>query len=93
MLLVAFRYNVQSGIRRCNEHNFGHPWLQYVDRLQTRILNIFAADPYPRHTNLEQFQAIDGFVAVGVGPLDYGNEFVEKGPPHELLKGDLKFTA
>jgi hypothetical protein len=64
-----------------------------VDRLQTRILNIFAADPYPRHTNLEQFQAIDSFVAVGVGPLDYGNEFVEKGPPHELLKGDLKFTA
>jgi hypothetical protein len=56
-------------------------------------LNIFTAEPYPRHTNLEQFQAINGFVAVGIGPLDYGKEFVEKGPPHELLKGDLKFTA
>jgi hypothetical protein len=81
MLLICFRYNVQSRIRRCNGHNFGHPWLQFIDRIQTRIVNIFGADIFPRHSNLEFFQAIDDFIAVGIGPLSYSSEFLEKGAP------------
>ena len=53
MLLVTFQYNLHTGIMRCGEHNFGHPWLQYVDRIQTRIMNIFGSDIYPRHVNIE----------------------------------------
>jgi hypothetical protein len=41
VLLVCHRYNVQTGIRRYNEHTFGHPWLQYVDQTQARIDEIF----------------------------------------------------
>jgi hypothetical protein len=64
LLLVSYRYNVHTGIRRCNDHNFGHTWLHYIDRIQSRILNIFGVDVYPRHMNLAQFQPIENFVAI-----------------------------
>jgi len=94
VLLVLVWRNVQAGI--CctnNEHNFGHPWLQHVDPLHTRITGVFDVDPFPQHVNLEQLQGIDGFVAAGIGPLSHNNDCVEVRRPHEKLKGDLKFTA
>ena len=93
MLLICFRYNVQSRIRRCSGHNFGHPQLQYIDRIQTRIQNIFDADIFPRHINLEQFHAIPHFTAVGIGPLEYSREYIEEGEPDPRLRGDLRFVA
>ena len=93
MLLVTFRYNVKAGIRRSNEHNFGHPYLQCIDRIQMHYLNIWGIDVFPRHKNLSQFSAVPGYSPVGIGPLHYSGEFVKEGAPHKLLKGDIKFTS
>jgi hypothetical protein len=93
LLLVSYRYNVQTGIRRYNEYNFGHSWLHYIDRIQSRILDIFGVDVYPRRTNLAQFQPVKDYVAIGIGPLAYNADYVEKGAPDPRLKGDLLFVA
>jgi hypothetical protein len=74
LLLISYRHNVNTGIRRCNEHNFGHPWLYFEDRIQMRVQEIFNVNIYPRHTNLAQFKGVDGFVAVGIGPLNYNED-------------------
>jgi hypothetical protein len=76
-----------------NGHSFGHPWLQFIDRIQRRIVNIFRADIFPSRSNLNLFQAIEGFIAVGIGPLSYSSEFLEKGTPDKRLRGDLHFAA
>jgi hypothetical protein len=93
LLLVSYRYNVHTGIRRYNAHNFGHTWLHFIDRIQSRIVNIFGVDVYPRHTNQAQFEPVKDYVAVGIGPLNYNDDYVTKGPPDPLLKGDLRFVA
>jgi len=93
MLLVTFRYNVKTGIRRSNEHNFGHPYLQYIDRIQSSYLKLLGVDVFPRHMNLEDFAAVKDYYPVGIGKLHYSGDFVEQGPPHPNLKGDLKFMS
>jgi hypothetical protein len=93
VLLVCHRYNVQTGIRRYNEHNFGHPWLQYIDRIQARIEEMFGETVFPRHTNLGQFKEIKDFIAVGIGPLYYSPDYVDLGDPDPRLKGDNLFVA
>jgi hypothetical protein len=93
LLLISYRYNVNTGIRRCNEHNFGHPWLYFQDRIQIRVQEVFNVNIYPRHTNLAQFKGVDGFVAVGIGPLNYDEDYVQLGEPDERLGGDLLFLA
>jgi hypothetical protein len=43
-----------------SDHNFGHAWLHYIDRIQARILNIFGVvDVYPRRV----LQPVKDFVA------------------------------
>ena len=36
---------------------------------------------------------LPNYSPVGIGNLHYSGEFVEEGPPHPLLKGDIKFTS
>ena len=45
------------------------------------------------HMNLEQFQALLSFIAIGIGPLNYDEAYVENDPADPRLKGDLKFVA
>jgi hypothetical protein len=93
LLLVSYFYNVNGAISRLNAPDFGHPWLHYQDRIHLRYLEVFGVDVFPRHSNLSQFKAVDDFVAVGIGPLWYNNDYVEPGEPDARLKGDLRFTA
>lgn len=89
----ASRYNLSSGISRKGNHNFGTMRTDIIDRIQIRMLQIFGEDPFPSHTNQCLCQPIKGFVAVGVGPLNYDSKYVEQGGPHPNLAGDMKFLA
>lgn len=93
LLLVTYRYNVNSGIRRKGNHNFGMPYHFLIDRIQIRMVQLFGHEIFPQHTNQTLFQPIEGFVAVGVGPLNYDERYVEEGEPHENLSGDMRFLA
>ena len=91
--LVSLRYNVSTGIRRCNEPDFGHPWLQFIDRIDNRLQEIYGRSIFMRHINLSQFRHVENFVSVGIGPLFYDERFVTKGEPNEILSGDAHFVA
>jgi len=93
MVQVTFRFDVNSGIRRLDEHNFGHPYLMVIDRIKSSYLRIMGIDIFPKHLNLEEFAAIEDYFAVGIGPLGLSEKFIEPGEPHHLLKGDLKFLS
>ena len=93
LLLLCFRYNVTSGIARCGNHDFGHFWLYLVDQIQLRIQELYNVQVYPNHANMLPFDYEVDHVAVGIGPLSYLPEYVTSGPPHPLLKGDIKFLA
>jgi hypothetical protein len=43
--------------------------------------------------NQSEFQGIKDHVAVGIGPLFYEQDYVEKGEPDPRLKGDMRFTV
>jgi len=92
LLLLSYRYNVSSGIRRKGDHNFGHFELYLIDRIQIRIREIYNVIIYPLHQNLMEFKPID-MASVGIVPLSYDSDYVEEGEPDESLKGDLKFLA
>ena len=79
--------------KRNAEHNFGHPWLMYIDRIQTKVQQIFNLIVYPRHYNLSHFKPLDSFVSVGVGPLCFSQHYIDIGEPDQQLKGDIKFIA
>jgi hypothetical protein len=93
LLLVTYRYNVNTGVRRKGFHNVGMPYHDIIDRIQIRMLQLFGYDVFPQHANQALFDPIAGFVAVGVGPLNYDSKFVEIGPPDPNLKGDMLFLA
>ena len=40
-VILAYFYNVNAGIRRCDEPDFGHPMLDLEDRIQSRIADIW----------------------------------------------------
>jgi hypothetical protein len=69
LLLVSHRFNVNTGIRRNSWHDFGMPWLDSIDRVQLKCLQIFGYDPFPEHVNQLLFKGVDDFVAIGIGPL------------------------
>lgn len=92
LLDLCYRYNVNAGIARCGDHDFGHPWLHFVDRIQDRVQNIWNLLIYPNHTNILAFKPTE-FVAVGIGPLSYDAKYVDTGEPMAHFKGDLKFLA
>jgi len=92
LLDLCFRYNVNAGIARCGDHDFGHPWLYFIDRIQDRVQKIWNLLIYPNHTNILAFKPTE-FVAVGIGPLSYDLKYVDTGEPMPHFKGDLKFLA
>lgn len=93
LVLIAFRYNVNTGIRRHSRHNFGQPYLFFIDRIQDRYQQLFNVKLFRRHRNLSHFQPVKDFVAVGVGPLCISEEYVCLGDPLPHLTGDLHFLA
>ena len=93
LVLLCFKYNVNAGVCRCNAHVFGHCWLHYIDRIQIRCQEIFGVDIYPRHKNISLIKPVDDFVAVGIGPLWFSDDYVEKGQPDPHLTEDAKFLA
>jgi hypothetical protein len=42
---------------------------------------IFNVNVCPSHTNIAQFKGVDGFVAVGIGPLNHDEDCVQLGEP------------
>lgn len=93
LLLLTYRYNVKTGIRRTDQYDFGMPYLYLIDRIQIRMVQLFDVDIFPKHKNLSLFKPLEGFVAVGIGELNYDERYVEKGEPSKNLKGDLLFVA
>lgn len=93
LLLLSYRLNVNSGISRLGNHNFGHKELHLIDRLQNRYQELFNVLVFPRHRNLSLFKAIADFVAIGIGPVSLNPDFVKMGEPMAHLKGDLRFMA
>jgi hypothetical protein len=93
MVLLAFRYNVNTGIRRLGEHNFGHIYLHLIDEIQDKYHALFGVKLFPRHRNLSHFKSIPNFIAIGIGALSFDADFVCQGPPMASLKGDLRFMA
>ena len=93
MLLVAYRYNVQTAIRRCNAHNFGHTHLHLVDRIDLLLQEIYGVRVYTRHFNVLLFDGVKDFVCAGITPLTCDERFVKRGPPDLRLRGDKKFMA
>jgi len=92
LVLLIHRYNTATNIRRRGHHNFGHCELWLVDRIQIRIREIYNVLIYPRHPNVMEFKPID-MVSVGIAPLCYDADFVDKGPPDPKLRGDVRFIA
>lgn len=93
LLLVAYKFNVSTGIRRNFENDFGHMHLQLIDQIQIAIQEIYNVLVYPRHFNVTLFQPVKDFVAVGIGPLTSFSPFVKTGPPMAHLRGDMLFMA
>jgi hypothetical protein len=89
---ISHRYNVSAGIKRHGRHDFGHPWLYLPDMIQILIEQIYGVVVYPTHRNATQYQPTD-LVALGIGPLSYSSDYVDKGPTSAVLKGEIKFIA
>jgi hypothetical protein len=77
LLNVLTRFNISTGIKRMGEHVFGHPWLEYIDRIQVRYMQVFGRNRFPKHQNLLVIKVKEDFVAVGIRPLSYDARFVE----------------
>jgi hypothetical protein len=92
ILNLMFCYSVNIGTARCGEHDFGHPWLFYIDRIQDRIEQIWNVTVFSGHTNILEFKPTY-FIAVGIGPLSYDSTCVPVGEPMSHLTGDMLFLA
>jgi hypothetical protein len=93
LLLRTYCYNVSTGISRCGEPNFGHPYLHLVDRTQSRISELYDGTVVlPRHKNLLDFKTMD-LISVGIGPISLDPEFVTVGPSKDGMSADLSFLA
>ncbi len=77
---------------RCGEPDFGHFMLNYEDRIQSRIQEIWGVELFPNRVNVSEFEPVD-FVAVGVGPLSHDTDFVQEGEAAECLLNDAYFMA
>lgn len=93
LLYIAYKYNVNCGIKRMGNHDFGHWHLDIMDSLQAVIQDIYNVAVFPRHVNVSLSNPIEGFVAVGIGPLSLSKRFVTPGPPSPRLKRDTAFLA
>jgi hypothetical protein len=94
MVLVTTRFNVNTGVVRCGEYNFGHPWHEFIDRIQIRHMQLFGCNIFPKHKNLVLTETVPDFVAVGFGPVSFNMDYVEPSDePHPNLTGNLKWLA
>ena len=74
--------------------DLGHWRLDIEDLIQNKIRQIWNVTVFPHRDNMSEFDAIEGFVAAGLGPLSHNPRFVTKSDtPHRKLKGGLKFMA
>jgi hypothetical protein len=94
LLLVTYRYNVNTGVQRKGHHDFGMPYLDIIDQIQIKMVQIFGCDPFAHHVNQMSMKPVDDFVAVGIGPpLNYDPKYVEHGDPDPRLTGGMLFLA
>jgi hypothetical protein len=93
LVYLAYQFNIETGIRRCGEYDFGISELDIIDRIQVNIQEIYNVLIWPRHKNVSVLPCKPDFVSVGIGPLTYNPRFVEFGDPAEHLTGDLEFMA
>ena len=94
LVLLSYRYNVNTSKKRNGGYDFGHYELHYIDRIQKRIQEIYNVLLWPRHKNVLDFKGKKGFVSVGIGPLCYDERFVQlSDKPAQCLKGDLYFIS
>lgn len=93
LVLTSYRYNINVGIARRDEQDFGHPWHFLVDRIQIRTQQIYGFNLYPQHKNVQLAPSVPGHVAVGIGPLCYDPDYVDTGECHQNLRGDMRFLA
>jgi len=92
-VILAYFYNVNAGIRRCDEPDFGHPMLDLEDRIQSRIADIWGVIVFPNRVNVSEYKPLD-FTSVGVAPLSFDERYVDKGEPGKNLKvGGMWFLA
>jgi len=94
MLLVSYRFNISTGIARCNEYDFGHPWLEYIDRIQIRHIQLFGWNLFPRHKNLLLVETDPDFIVVGFGSISLDARYVQPSdrPAHDL-KACIRWLA
>jgi len=94
LLLLAYKYNISTGVKRLGLHSHGHFFHELIDRIQIRIQEVFGVIVYQNHRNLLTFSSpVVAFIAIGVGPLSYDTNYVTFGPVHPKIKGDVKFVA
>ena len=97
LLLVTYKFNVSTGIRRLSRPDFGTFRLDIIDRIQIRYQQLFGRDFFPNHFNQELMKEQADYdpeiVSVGIRRLNYDTAYVQRGAPHESLKGDLLFMA
>ena len=58
LLLLSFRYNISTSIKRYGKPDFFHPHISLIDRLQPRIQQTYVVLVWPKHTNILQFKPI-----------------------------------
>jgi hypothetical protein len=56
LLDLCYQYNVNAGVARCGHHDFGHPWLCFIDRIQEGVQRVWNLCIYPNHTNILSFK-------------------------------------
>jgi hypothetical protein len=94
MVLVTTRFNVNTGVVRCGDYDFGHPWHEFIDRIQIRHMQLFGCNIFPKHKNLILAETVPDFVAVGFGPVSFDKDCVDLSEePHPNLTGNLRFLA
>jgi len=94
MVLVTTPFNVNTGVGRGAEYNYGHPWHELIDRIQIRHMQLFGCNIFPKRKNLVLTEKVPGIVAVGFGPVSFDTEYVEPSDePHPNLTGNLKWLA
>jgi hypothetical protein len=94
MVLVTARFNVNTGVVRCGEYDFGHPWHEFIDRIHIRHMQLFGCNIFPKHKNLLLTETVPDIVAVGFGPVSFDTDYVEPSDePHQNLTGNRKWLA
>ena len=94
LVLLSYRYNISTGIKRYGDINFGNPYLHIIDRIQIRVQQIYDVLIFENYQNISLKIGDNNFVSVGIGELNYSDLYVTKGEPDERIKNrDILFMA